>query len=642
MPKKRQLAAIMFTDIVGYTALMDEDEQKALDLLKQNRSIQKPFIEKHDGRWLKEIGDGVLASFHTVSDAVSAAGAIQNACENVPVLKVRIGIHQGEVIFEDNDVFGSGVNIASRLESKAPAGGIFVSEMVARNIDNKGFVTKFIGEEKLKNVKYPVRIYQLFTSQSSFTKSNASILSIDEKSLAVLPFINLSSDPEQEYFSDGLTEELITDLSQIDALRVISRSSIVRFKGSEKPITKIAAELGVRYILEGSVRKSDNNLRINVRLINAIEDRTIWSDKYRGALDDIFAIQEQVSRSTADALSIQLNQTEIKKLSNKPITNAHAYELYQKAQHEIFRFKEDGLRRALRFLNNSLVIEGENAFIYSKLGLVYYNLINVLNKIDRGYFKKARDLAEKVFELEPNSHMGHTILGSIAFYDGYIEDAVAQIQMAYDANHNDPDNLFLLILGNSYLGRSEEAENFCKIMGKVDPYNPVYYALLALMYYMKGDMNNAFENSKKAYNIFPEIPQVQLYYAYYLVADGDKKSALPIVDRFISETTGSIFSALGILFKSAILGNSTIEPLTEEAKEKLKLDVEWSWLIADFYSMMNKKEEAIDWLEHIVNRGFINYPLLSEYDPYLENIRKEPRYIELMKKAQGLYGKSNG
>src|SRR4030095_14229958 len=273
MPSSRQLAAIMFTDIVGYTALMGRDEQKAFDLLNKNRQIQRPIIEQYNGRWIKELGDGVLASFNTVSDAVAAAIKIQEACNAAKDFQLRIGVHLGEVVFEHDDMFGDGVNIAARLQAIAEPGGIYVSESIYNNISNKqGIQTRFVKQEALKNVKDPVRIYEIVIEGSRrATSTNAIIQSKmgnnHDKSIAVLPFVNISNDPEQEYFSDGLTEELITNLSRLKGMRIISRTTSMLYKSTKKPIQTIGTELGVQYILEGSVRKSNDNLRINAQLI---------------------------------------------------------------------------------------------------------------------------------------------------------------------------------------------------------------------------------------------------------------------------------------------------------------------------------------------------------------------------------------
>src|ERR1019366_8876344 len=215
MSQTRQLAAIMFTDIVRYTALMGSDEQKAFTILIKNRALQKPIIEQFNGRWIKELGDGVMASFNTVSDAVNAAIKIQEACNAAKDFQLRIGIHLGEVVFENDDVFGDGVNIAARIQAVAKPGSIYVSESVQRNVSNKkDITTKFIKEETLKNVKEAVRMYEVLIKDDSIATAENKMRNISQNSIAVLPFANMSSDPEQEFFSDGISEEIINMLAQ--------------------------------------------------------------------------------------------------------------------------------------------------------------------------------------------------------------------------------------------------------------------------------------------------------------------------------------------------------------------------------------------------------------------------------------------
>jgi len=259
MPQSRQLASIMFTDIVGYTALMGNDEQKALGILKKNRELQKPIIEQFNGRYIKELGDGIMASFHTVSDSVNAAIKIQSACNAVNDFQLRIGIHLGEVVFENEDVFGDGVNIASRIQTITAPGSIYVSESVHHNVSNKqGIETRFVKQEMLKNVKDPVRIYEVITSvETAFPQTPIKQQSQKplEYSIAVLPLLNMSNDPDQEYFCDGISEEIINALAQLNNLRVISRTSAFSFKGKNHDAREIGKSLDVTTLLEGSVRR---------------------------------------------------------------------------------------------------------------------------------------------------------------------------------------------------------------------------------------------------------------------------------------------------------------------------------------------------------------------------------------------------
>jgi len=351
MSQSRQLAAIMFTDIVGYTALMDEDEQRAFELLKKNRQVQRPLIEKYNGKWLKEMGDGVLASFTTVTDAVFCAAAIQKSCEDEPDLKLRIGIHQGEVVFEGEDVFGSGVNIASRLEPLAPIGGILVSESIHSNVRNiKDISTKFFGEKQLRGVKEPVKVYQVqvqgvnvpelvssaidisvedighsvknvkthkqiifgvaaiivmvlgyifYANTNENETENASETEV-EKSIAVIPFVSLSTDPEKQYLADAVMDAILLHLSKIENLRVITRTSVERYRNTTLTIPEIAAELNVHHVLEGSFQKQGDMANLIVQLSNAQQNEDhLWANEYNRDWSDIFAVQSEVAQAIA-------------------------------------------------------------------------------------------------------------------------------------------------------------------------------------------------------------------------------------------------------------------------------------------------------------------------------------------------------
>ena len=250
MATSRQLAAIMFTDIVGYTELMGNDEKKALELLNKNRLIQKPIIEEFNGRFIKELGDGVLASFKAVSDAVYAAIKIQEICNAAKEFQLRIGIHEGEVVLEDNDVFGDAVNIASRIQAISKPGGIYISESVHHNISNKLDInTQFVKTKTLKNIKEPVKIYEVETTSFPRPFKNVQSVEILEKSIAVLPFLNISNDPEQEYFCDGITEEIINSLCYLKDLKVAGRTSSFQFKGKNLALSKVGDKLGVKMVL---------------------------------------------------------------------------------------------------------------------------------------------------------------------------------------------------------------------------------------------------------------------------------------------------------------------------------------------------------------------------------------------------------
>ena len=329
-----QLAAILFADIVGYTAMMQENEEVAVEKINRFREAVELIAEELNGKIIQYYGDGSLLLFHSSTDAAEFAKLLQEDLQNDPRIPVRIGIHMGDVMVHSGNIFGDVVNIASRIQQLAPVGGIYISEMVYRNIANKKELESvFIREEKLKNVKVPIRIYEIvtagsqpFTQQASAAESG--IPFTNANSIAVLPFSNLSSDPQQDYFGDGLTEDIITQLSKIRAYKVISRTSVMQYKKSPKSIIEIGKDLGVALILEGSVQRYGEQVRITAQLINAITDEHIWADSYDRSMNDIFSIQREVALAIAAVLNTKLSNRETRELDYIPTSDLQAYDLY--------------------------------------------------------------------------------------------------------------------------------------------------------------------------------------------------------------------------------------------------------------------------------------------------------------------------
>lgn len=422
MTQSRQLAAIMFTDIVGYTALMGEDEQKAFDLLRKNRQVQRPLIEKYGGRWIKELGDGVMATFSNATDAVLCAGAIQKTCLDISDLKLRIGINLGEVIFEDNDVFGDGVNIASRLQSLAPAGGIFISESVQQNISNKkGIETIYIREEMLKHVKSPVQIFEVDVKNANIEKGNLSVMPrmpqhpIPAKSIAVLPFENIGRDPEQEYFSDGMAEEILNVLSSLKDLKVVGRSSSFQFKGQNIDLREVGSRLSVRTVLEGSVRKQGNNLRITVKLTDVADGYQLWSQRYDRELIDVFEIQDDISEKIAEKLKVTFFGDQHIKADRMPTQNMEAYELVLQGRFFLDKYVE-GFEKALECFNKAVELDSEYAEGYAELARIHFLLTMFLFLKPHHGFERAKHYAEKALSLNNDLGGAHYVLGQVYFW----------------------------------------------------------------------------------------------------------------------------------------------------------------------------------------------------------------------------------
>jgi TolB-like protein/class 3 adenylate cyclase len=372
-----QLAAILFADIVGYTAMMQEDENSALEKITRFRQVIDIIAEELDGKIIQYYGDGCLLLFSSATDAVEFAKLLQTDFCEEPKVPVRIGIHMGDVLISGGNVFGDVVNIASRIQSLAPPGGIYFSEMVYRNIANKkGMDSVFVKEELLKNVKIAIRIYQLITENMpspvvvpenivTFSKS------IEDNSIAVLPFANLSSDKEQEYFSDGLTEDIITQLSKIKSFKVISRTSVMQYKKTPKSIIDIGRELGVAQILEGSVQRAGDQVRITAQLINAATDEHLWSESYDRPVNDIFTIQREVALAIASILNTTLTKKETQQLDYIPTVNLQAYDLYMRGKFLVEKRSKTDLIVASELFQQAVNRDKTFADAYAGLATTY-------------------------------------------------------------------------------------------------------------------------------------------------------------------------------------------------------------------------------------------------------------------------------
>jgi TolB-like protein/class 3 adenylate cyclase len=365
---ERRLAAILAVDVAGYSRLMGEDEEGTLATLRAvRREVSDPKIAEHRGRIVKTTGDGLLAEFASVVDAVRCAVEVQRemiarnaAAPALRRIEFRMGINVGDIIIEDGDIFGDGVNIAARLEALAEPGGICLSAAAHEQVrDRLDLAFDDLGEQQVKNITRPVRTYAvaLGISSRAALSVGAPLPLPDKPSLAVLPFQNLTGDAEQEYFVDGMVEEITTAIARLPWLFVIARNSAFTYKGKPVDVKQVARELGVRYVLEGSVRRAGNRVRITGQLIDTTTGAHIWADRFDGALDDIFDLQDQVASSVAGAIEPKLRQSEIERASRKPTANLTAYDLYLRALAQSYRYTEEGLAEAVALARQALAID---------------------------------------------------------------------------------------------------------------------------------------------------------------------------------------------------------------------------------------------------------------------------------------------
>jgi adenylate cyclase len=470
MTQSRQLAAVMFTDLVGYTALMGVDEKKAFELLDKNRILQKPIIEEFRGRWIKELGDGILSSFSTVSDAVNAAVKIQKDCNEAGEFQLRIGIHQGEVVFDSDDIFGDAVNIASRIQAIAEPGGIYISESVHHNIYNKQEIsTRFVKQEILKNVKEPVKIYEVQLNPPAHAHKAISkplSKSPPEKSVAVLPFINLSNDPEQEYFSEGITEDILNSLSHLNELKVAGRISSSRFKAKDRNLRDVARRLNVRTVLDGTIRKQANRVRISAQLINVEDGFHLWSEKYDREMDDIFAIEDEIALAITEQLKITLLTEDRQEITKSSTKNPEAYENYLKGRFHINR-RGNSILKGIDFFQEAAKLDPGFALAHSgyadaclfssfysflpanvispKAKVAAETAINIDNSLAEPYcslglynsnfswnWAESKKFYLKSIELNPRYAQAHSFYGMLllGWVEGKFEEAEKQGQLA--------------------------------------------------------------------------------------------------------------------------------------------------------------------------------------------------------------------
>ncbi|MGZ8525274.1 MAG: adenylate/guanylate cyclase domain-containing protein [Chitinophagaceae bacterium] len=357
----RQLAAILFADMTGYTALMQENEQLARNKRRRLKEVLESTVGQYNGKILQYYGDGSLSIFNSAIDSVGCAIDIQQQLQQEPKVALRMGIHTGDVIVEEDAIYGDGVNLASRIESLAVAGGILISEKVNDEIKNhSAFSTREMGYFELKNIKQPVRVFAI-------TNNGIAVPGRDElrgntkqtkNRLAVLPFVNMSADPENEYFSDGITEELLNALTRVDGLQVTSRTSAFAFKGKNHDIRDIAIQLNVDKVLEGSVRKAGNRVRITAQLINAADGYHIWSENYDRDLTDIFEVQDEISAIIANKLRENLSLTEsTEHLVKAPTTNVTAYTYFLKGLHFWNKLTPADCRKAIECFGQAIELE---------------------------------------------------------------------------------------------------------------------------------------------------------------------------------------------------------------------------------------------------------------------------------------------
>ena len=546
---KRKLAAILAADIAGYSRLMGADEAGTLARLKEyRRELIDPKNKEYRGRVVKTTGDGILTEFPSVVDAISCSIEVQQGMRerntDIPPekrIEFRIGINLGDVIIEGRDLYGDGVNIAARLEGLAEPGGICISQTVLNHARGKiAFEVEDLGEKALKNIAKPIHAYRVLLNSSRepmMSRTHDPALALPDKpSIAVLPFLNMSGDPEQEYFADGISEDIITGLSKLRWFFVIARNSSFIYKGKAIDVKRAARELGVRYVLEGSVRKGGNRVRITAQLIDADTGNHIWANRYDGDLSDIFALQDEITHKVVAAIEPKLLEAEALRSQNSSPEDLGAWDMVIHANSLFWRLnKPDGeaamaiLRRAVTQYPDYGPAHSMLAFILLISGRLAWTSAELEAQVP-----EAERLAAKAISLDSSDPWAHLALGFVAYTKRATDEAVEEFTQALDLNPNFAAAHGYLALALALADRPKEAITHGEQAIRMSPHDPqtgLFNVALAAAHYMEGRFNEAVVFGRKAVQLSPQLSGAYRIYVASLAQAGHVNEAQEALQR---------------------------------------------------------------------------------------------------------------
>lgn len=637
MGSSRQLAAILFADIVGYTGMMQEDESNALALLQKLRNKLEEVVGVHQGRILEFRGDGALCRFSSTLECVRAAIALQIEMQSAPVVPLRIGLHTGDIIISGDSIYGDGVNVASRMESFSIPGSVFISGRVYEDIKNqKDIQIVSLGLFSLKNVKEDIPLYAI-ANPGLIIPADINLKGkgdgMRQKCILVLPFVNLSQDVEQEYFSDGLTEELITSLSRLHNVRVISRTTSMKYKGTNLDIKAIRRETGASYVMEGGVRQSGNHLRITAQLVDAIQDIHLWSDSFGGVLDNIFDIQETVASKIVEALRLQLTDDEKDSLQKRFTANTEAYQYYLQGRYFWNKRNEEGLQKAARYFEKSIEKDPNYALAWSGLADTYNILGEFTSLSRRELYPNAKSAVEKALLLDNQLAEAHISLACLLMVNEWDwAEAYNEFKIGLELNPNYATGHHWYAEWLQYMGRHEEAIREISIAVDLDPISQAIVKDQGMIYYYNRNYDQAIEKAKMSKALDPDFQHVHRLLSLCYQAKGmfdesieehhlwaqrmqnEVKSNVALAQIYAA--SGRKEEALALILSST--GNAT---LTGNDFRGMSL----------VYASLGDADAAFEWME----KSFVKHEesLVSMgIDPKFDPIRSDPRFAIYLEK----------
>ncbi len=640
MTSVRRLSAIVFTDMVGYTASTQADERAALSLRNEQESIVRPLVSSHQGRVVKSTGDGFLFEFDSALKATECALSIQerlherNRQVGAPPITLRIGIHLGDVEEQASDILGDAVNIAARVEPLADPGGVCISGEVYSQVHNKlPNDWERLPARELKGVGQPVVLYRAILP---WTRAGTSHAGTDPSRIAVLPFANFSPDPRDEYFADGLTDEIITVLSQIQELRVIARTSVFPYKGTGKPLAQIGSELGVSTLLEGSVRVAGNRIRVTAQLIDVDSQAHRWAHAYDRNLEDVFAVQSEVAREVAKALEVRLAKVEGSRLRELPTTPPESYLAFLRGNNALLHsFSEPSLREAQWQFERAIALDRSNARAHAALAetmhfMGVFHHPDALQQLDRA----ARELAQESIRLDPSLADGHSSLGSLLYDAMEFEAAEAEALIAITLN---PSLTIARLWYSAMLqeeGRAEDALRELRLAYELDPQSRISAGSYLRLLLTLRKLEDAKALLDRVYDLDSGGRLSHESMVWYHIGRTDYAAALREVELAESLPPDN-GPQRPLVWRATVLALTGRSAEARSVLKQLEAIPRWpnrNESLALSYGLLGELDDAFRFLSQGAECGLALQTI--RLDPLAEPIRADPRFAQLLERLK--------